>query len=81
MISFWEHFNLCAAAMSNALQVIGDRKDTWPEDEWIYLGDRNVLNLYSVDGKSKATMYPVINGRTITDEPLLRLDFPDSYIA
>jgi hypothetical protein len=43
----------------------------WPEDEWIAISEKFDLNLF-MNGKGMkiATLYPVIDGKTVTNEPL-----------
>lgn len=58
------------SAVKKANQIIAGWQGEWPEDEWFAVSEDWDLNLYSFDGDGEkgATLYPVLNGRTVTDK-------------
>ena len=68
--------------MNIPLQIVKDaltridlyKNFSWPEDEWKQLSPGFDMNIFEIGGIKMATIYPVVDGNTLTLSPLLTIN-------
>jgi hypothetical protein len=65
LITFLSEEHACKFA-EYFIKLLIDLRYPWPEDEWVEISENWDLNLWEMDGKIQATLYPVSNSLTNT---------------